>query len=106
MSDFDEREAYEPNDPKHPDWPDSILNKLDEEKYEAKLNSFDEPGYQCVGCKRAPAQIQEYVDAAHDEGITPSEWVRSEEGTFNKENGHFWCTNCYIKAGMPLGKAP
>jgi hypothetical protein len=28
-------------------------------------------------------------------------YVRNEEGTYNQDNGHFLCTDCYIKAGMP-----
>lgn len=55
----------------------------------------------CVGCGKPPEQIQEYVEYAADEDMTPDEYVRSEEGTYNKENGHFLCTTCYIKAGMP-----
>jgi hypothetical protein len=36
--------------------------------------------------------------------ITPEmreAYVRSEEGTYNPENGHFLCDGCYITAGMP-----
>ena len=33
--------------------------------------------------------------------MTPEQFVRREEGTFNIENGHFLCTDCYIAAGMP-----
>jgi len=28
-------------------------------------------------------------------------YVRSEEGTYNPQNGHFLCDRCYINAGMP-----
>jgi len=55
----------------------------------------------CIGCRKEPHQIQEYVEAANDEGITPEQYVRSEEGTFNAENGHFACTECYVGMGMP-----
>lgn len=59
----------------------------------------------CLGCNRAPEQIAEYVDAASPENygrpITPSEYVRREEGTYNPNNGHFLCTDCYCAAGMP-----
>jgi hypothetical protein len=35
------------------------------------------------------------------ESMTPEQVVREQEGTFNPRNGHFLCTDCYIKAGMP-----
>ena len=55
----------------------------------------------CAGCQKTAGQIEEYVEAAEAEGVTPEEYVRSEEGTFNPSNGHFLCTDCYINAGMP-----
>lgn len=60
----------------------------------------------CVGCKREPKQILEYKAASDREGIAADEYVKREEGTYNRKNGHFWCTECYIEAGQPLGKAP
>ena len=30
-------------------------------------------------------------------------YIREEEGTYNPENGHFLCDNCYIAVGMPSG---
>lgn len=59
----------------------------------------------CKGCGKAPNEINEYILAAEDEEITPELYVIREEGTYNRETGLFWCTRCYIKAGMPLGKA-
>lgn len=53
----------------------------------------------CVGCRKAPAEIEEYVEIAREEGMTPEDYVREEEGTFNPANGHFACTTCYIKYG-------
>lgn len=60
----------------------------------------------CNGCGETPEQLGEYVDAAEDEGMLPTEYVEREEGTFNPANGHFFCTMCYVQAGMPLGVAP
>jgi hypothetical protein len=54
----------------------------------------------CIGCSKHE-QINEYVELAADEGTTPDAYVQSEEGTYNRDNGHFLCTGCYIKAGMP-----
>lgn len=55
----------------------------------------------CIGCGKRPEEIEEYVEAARDEDTTPDAYVRTEEGTFNRENGHFACTDCYIAMGMP-----
>lgn len=55
----------------------------------------------CTGCNKHPDQLEEYVEAARDEDMTPNEYVMSEEGTYNRANGHFLCTPCYAKAGMP-----
>lgn len=60
----------------------------------------------CIGCDKRPHQIQEYLDMAAEDMMTPDEWVKGEEGTYNSTNGHFYCTECYVKAGSPLGIAP
>ena len=59
----------------------------------------------CKGCGKRPDEINEYIVAAEDEGITPFQYVRQEEGTYNSKTQLFYCTFCFIKAGMPLGKA-
>lgn len=59
----------------------------------------------CKGCKKEPAKIAEYQVAANKEKMTPTEFVRKYEGTYNVKTGLFWCSSCYIKAGMPLGIA-
>jgi hypothetical protein len=65
----------------------------------------------CIGCHRAPGEIDEYVRAAaevnedephHSVPMTPERYVRKEEGTLNRQNGHFACTECYMKMGMPV----
>lgn len=60
----------------------------------------------CIGCGKSPADIDEYSPAAvreysGDPDMTPDQYVWEEEGTLNRENGHFLCTSCYIRAGMP-----
>lgn len=55
----------------------------------------------CTGCQRHPDEIPEYIEQSMNLDITPDKFVRREEGTYNRENGHFLCTECYIKAGMP-----
>ena len=55
----------------------------------------------CGGCGRTPDQIPAYTEIAEEEGMTPDRYVRAYEGTYNRENGHFLCDPCYIKAGQP-----
>lgn len=55
----------------------------------------------CPYCNKKPSEIEEYVEAAESEGTTPDEFVKTGEGTYNKDNGHFCCTDCYIAIGMP-----
>lgn len=53
----------------------------------------------CIGCKKTPKEIEEYNSNFTDD--PPDRYVKENEGTYNQENGHFLCTECYIKAGMP-----
>jgi hypothetical protein len=55
----------------------------------------------CTGCNKHPDKIEEYIEMAENEEMTPDEYVRHEEGTYNRANGHFLCTMCYIRAGQP-----
>jgi len=55
----------------------------------------------CIGCNKTPEEIEEYILIAEEEKMTPTEFVRQEEGTYNRENGHFVCTKCYLEMGMP-----
>ena len=59
----------------------------------------------CKVCGLHPEDIAEYVECAADMGVTPSKYVVLEEGTYNTTTKQFYCTTCYIKVGMPLGKA-
>lgn len=59
----------------------------------------------CKRCGKEPHLIEEYVSAAEELGVTPEEYVINEEGTYNKRSKKFYCTSCYIKAGMPQGWA-
>lgn len=70
-----------------------------------------EPIYMCVGCFKQPHEVEEYVHAAKENStkkhkVSPAEYLQREEGTFNRAYGTFYCTDCYIGAGMPLGRAP
>lgn len=64
----------------------------------------------CVYCAALPEDLAEYDDC-RDRDETTGEWLESrtaacrrEEGTLNSENGHFACSECYIKLGMPVRK--
>lgn len=60
----------------------------------------------CVCCGKKPEEIAEYRDIARVEGYASAEEaVKRQEGTYNPRNGHFYCTSCYIKVGMPSGIA-
>lgn len=52
-------------------------------------------------CERLAVDIPDVVYYAGLEELTPNDWVRQEEGTYNPANGHFLCDECYIAAGMP-----
>lgn len=82
--------------PTRKDW-----EKLDEHLASAgipKPSTFD---CKCIGCHKPPSEIAEYIEAAESEDMTPEEYVKSEEGTYNRSNGHFACTDCYFAMGMP-----
>lgn len=57
----------------------------------------------CTGCNKRGDEIYEYIDAANEfeEGMDVNCYIREEEGTYNRETGHFLCTDCYVKQGMP-----
>lgn len=63
--------------------------------------SVTHPDPVCIGCHRTPEDIEDYGQLAREAGITPSAYVRHEEGTYNPANGHFACDACYISMGMP-----
>lgn len=60
----------------------------------------------CFRCLKTPDQIPEYAEIAAEEGMSPEDYVRSEEGTFNPETQTFACTSCYIAIGMPSAPWP
>ena len=65
------------------------------------MSPFAEVELICIGCRKAPHEISEYVDAAREDDVSPARYVATEEGTLNPENGHFACTECYVAMGMP-----
>jgi hypothetical protein len=74
-----------------------------------EMHDGNRPELICVGCNKRPNEPAEYVSAASEAhsgvaDMTADDYVWQEEGTLNRENGHFLCTNCYIKAGMPSSR--
>jgi hypothetical protein len=63
------------------------------------MNTYNQP--LCIGCGKHPTDLDEYIEATSKDGQHPDDYVRREEGTYNHENGHFLCTDCYIRFGMP-----
>lgn len=81
------------------------------EKGEGMSNKFE---IRCNECLRTPDELVEYVDLAHEynhqkspggKDFTPEDMVVMEEGTYNASNGHFVCTDCYIRIGMPSSRS-
>lgn len=59
----------------------------------------------CKECGRKASELLEYITEGRINNMTPEEFVRQEEGTYNPVTGYFYCTKCYIRVGMPLGTA-
>lgn len=60
----------------------------------------------CKICKKTPEELAEYKLLAEDEGYASAEEaVIHGEGTYNPNTKQFYCTECYIKIGCPLGTA-
>ena len=57
-------------------------------------------------CGRTPDQIDEYIELAKADGMTPEEWARAEEGTLDPATGQFVCTSCYMAIGQPAKPFP
>jgi hypothetical protein len=55
----------------------------------------------CARCRKTPDELDEYIVAAADYKITPDLYVKGFEGTYNRKNGLFLCTPCYLMVGAP-----
>lgn len=57
----------------------------------------------CMGCRKTPEEISEYQKMATVYKTTATEYMKANEGTYNRfRKNKFYCTICYIKAGMPV----
>lgn len=57
----------------------------------------------CIDCGRRPEEIPEYIEAGNENGMTPDQYVREEEGTLNPANGHFLCTDDFLGRELRAG---
>jgi hypothetical protein len=62
------------------------------------------PALVCFYCHRTPAEIPVYVECGQANEVSAEEYVWHEEGTLNRETGHFACDDCYVRIGMPVGE--
>lgn len=74
-----------------------------ENVHESETNPIPSPRIRCAGCGEIPEKIPEYKNLARINQIPPAEVVKRYEGTYNPKTHRFLCSECYIKAGMPLG---
>jgi hypothetical protein len=60
----------------------------------------------CIGCNKQPKYLDDFADWKDEGYNSADDMCRQEEGTYNRSNGHFLCTPCYIRAGMPANPHP
>jgi len=90
----------------HKEFDDQFCEDEDERNERLRTKRLQQkPEPICIGCGKHPRELSEYVEASsaknYGRTITPDDYVRREEGTYNPANGHFACTTCYCNMGMP-----
>lgn len=50
----------------------------------------------CPACGRQAADIPDVVMFGKENGLSPEEFVRQEDGTYNPASEHFLCDTCFI----------
>lgn len=58
----------------------------------------------CPGCKKQAPEIASVQQFATEFGMSPEEFVRVEEGTYNPGNEHFLCDDCFIRIEIAAGR--
>lgn len=51
----------------------------------------------CEFCLRKPSEIEDYIVAADECDLSPNEYVKKEEGSYNRSTKTFCCPTCYSK---------
>ena len=82
-----------------------VNQTLDTDESAATPTGGDPVGPHCAICKKTPDAISIYVQYAEENGMSPDDYVLLNEGTFNYRNNLFYCDQCYVLIGMPMGKA-
>lgn len=69
---------------------------------EQEIFMYHAPEPKCIGCRASAEQLNEYKVLGSMEGMTATEFMLENEGTYDKfVTNRFYCTSCYIKAGQP-----
>lgn len=58
----------------------------------------------CKQCGKTAEELYGDWSVNMLEGYEPDQYAK-QDGTYNRETDLFWCDDCYIKIGMPLGTA-
>ncbi len=82
---------------------DSYFNKeANRTATKQEIFLYHAPEPKCIGCRATPEKLSEYKVLAGMEGITATEFMLENEGTYDMfEPNKFYCTKCYIEAGQP-----
>jgi len=67
------------------------------ERYAADMDDYD------TFIVESPEEWEEFKALSIiDKGERREQYVRRNEGTYNRTNGHFACDECYISIGQPV----
>jgi hypothetical protein len=84
---------------------DKLPSPIEPDAVLASQATVDAP--RCRRCGRLPESLPVYRDLVSRLGVKAARTrVRNDEGTYNAETGGFWCDECYIALGCPVGTAP
>jgi len=64
---------------------------------------------QCFRCRKTPDELEEYAEiclSEENQDLRPEDYVRKYEGTYNREEQTFCCTDCYFLIGAPSAPPP
>lgn len=86
-----------------PEWEEVEHRLSEEEKETGWYKPAEQKQITCIHCKKRPEEINEYIEAAKVEEMTPTQYVIENEGTYNAFlKNQFYCSSCYIEVGMPI----
>jgi hypothetical protein len=59
----------------------------------------------CKGCRKFADDLTEYQEMADVFDMTPDAYIEAHEETFDPRLHNFFCTPCWVRAGMPIRTA-